>query len=278
MNNNLNVTQWLCALLVSCVVAAPVMAAPAYPLKKSANGRYLVDQNNTPFLIAGDSPQALVVDLSDTDQQMFLTDRATNGFNTVWINVLCNAYAGGRADGSTFDGVLPFTSTIPSTSSYDLTTPNEAYFTRVDRALTLAAQQGLLVINSTKDGVRFVRKPLDQLPGKRFKGGPIWEQFVEFIAGYHSEMRLLTGRHFSSAFLLPQQHHTFDQQATQGDEATVVLTGVILSAREATRNPSFPGWCNHLFRPPPSKVKYQFGRSFRSLPSKATNQLWRLPS
>src|SRR5580765_3188924 len=32
-------------------------AAPAYPLKKSANGRYLVDQNGAPFLLAGESPQ-----------------------------------------------------------------------------------------------------------------------------------------------------------------------------------------------------------------------------
>jgi len=74
-------------------------------VKKSANGRYLVDQNNTPFLITGDSPQALIVNLSTNDAQMFFTDRATNGFNTVWINLLCNWYTGGRADGSTFDGI-----------------------------------------------------------------------------------------------------------------------------------------------------------------------------
>jgi len=120
--------------------------APVYPLQKSANGRYLVDQNNMPYLITGDSPQALIVDLSETDAQAFLADRATNGFNTVWINLLCNTYTGGSANGSTFDGILPFTNMVPQTSSYDLTTPNEAYFTRVDQMLNLAAQQGLLVL------------------------------------------------------------------------------------------------------------------------------------
>ena len=39
------------------------LAMPAYPLKVSGNGRYLVDQKNAPFLIAGESPQALMVSL-----------------------------------------------------------------------------------------------------------------------------------------------------------------------------------------------------------------------
>src|SRR5437868_7466551 len=44
-------------------------AAPTYvyPVKMSANKRYLVDQNNVPFLIVGHSPQALVGDLSESD-------------------------------------------------------------------------------------------------------------------------------------------------------------------------------------------------------------------
>lgn len=139
-------TEVFCSLLLSLVLASPATAAPVYPLKKGPNGRYLVDQNNTPYLITGDSPQALIVNLSEADAQTFLADRGTKGFNAVWINLLCNTYTGGRADGSTFDGMLPFTNTVPLTSSYDLTTPNEAYFAHVDRVLNLAAQQGLLVL------------------------------------------------------------------------------------------------------------------------------------
>jgi hypothetical protein len=139
--------QAIC-LLLFFGLALRAAAAPVYPVQKSANGRYLVDQNGTPFLVTGDSPQALVVNLSTNDAQTFLTDRATNGFNTVWINVLCNTYTGGRADGSTIDGIEPFTSMLPNTTdgSYDLTTPNETYFERVDQAVNMAAQQGLLVI------------------------------------------------------------------------------------------------------------------------------------
>src|SRR6185437_6950387 len=32
----------------------------AYPIRVSANGRYLVDQNGVPFLITGDSPQSMM--------------------------------------------------------------------------------------------------------------------------------------------------------------------------------------------------------------------------
>ena len=39
----------------------------AYPLKASPNQRYLVDQNNVPFLILGDSPQSMMVNLSTGD-------------------------------------------------------------------------------------------------------------------------------------------------------------------------------------------------------------------
>src|ERR1035437_4097549 len=103
----------------------PVM--PAYPLKVSGNGRYLVDQNNVPFLIAGESPQSLIVNLSEDQADAFFANRRGHGFNTVWINLVCKPYTGGRADGSTYDGILPFT------APDDLSTPNPAYFDRADR-------------------------------------------------------------------------------------------------------------------------------------------------
>lgn len=121
-------------------------APPAYPLKTSANGRYLLDQNNVPYLMIGDSPQALIVNLSETEADMFFADRSAHGFNTVWINLLCATYTGGRADGSTIDGILPFTATISPGGSYDLSKTNEAYFAHVDRIINLAANYGLLIL------------------------------------------------------------------------------------------------------------------------------------
>ncbi|HEX8968946.1 MAG TPA: DUF4038 domain-containing protein [Chloroflexota bacterium] len=111
----------------------------AYPLKISARGRYLVDQNDAPFLVVGDSPQALIGNLSEQDVEFFLADRRQHGFNSIWVNLVCDAYTGCRDDGNTFDGVPPFT------TAGDLSTPNEAYFSRADRYIDLAAAYGFNV-------------------------------------------------------------------------------------------------------------------------------------
>jgi hypothetical protein len=135
------------------VVAAPTKvssaSSAAYPVKVSANGRYLVDQNNTPFLIAGDNPHALVTMVSLADAARYFDDRQAYGFNAMWIDVLVagpyRPYS--PEDGATYDGIRPFTGYVPGgtdTAHYDLTKPNEAYFARVDQMLTLAANHGMV--------------------------------------------------------------------------------------------------------------------------------------
>jgi hypothetical protein len=114
--------------------------ASGYPLKVGPTGRYLVDPAGHPFLMAGDAPQSLIVNLSESDADFYFADRQAHGFNTVWINLLCDDYTGGRSDGTTFDGIAPFT------TAGDLSTPNEAYFQRVDDMLHLAAKYGLNVL------------------------------------------------------------------------------------------------------------------------------------
>src|SRR5579871_2327811 len=54
--------------LLGAVTLAPlptpkVIGAPVYPLKRSKDGRRLVDQRGVPFLLVGDSPQALIANL-----------------------------------------------------------------------------------------------------------------------------------------------------------------------------------------------------------------------
>lgn len=132
-------TAWIMQL-VAFKAAGTTPPDTAYPLKVSANGRYLVDQHNVPFLISGDSPQALIVNLSEAEADAFFADRQAGGFNIVWINLLCATYTGGRADGSTYDGIIPFT------TPGNLATPNERYFSRADHMLQLAAQHGLTVL------------------------------------------------------------------------------------------------------------------------------------
>jgi hypothetical protein len=149
----LGITAWLCASAhATCTTNCPQLqlseqleaqgpndVTPAYPLRIGGSGRYLVDQNNLPFLIIGDSPQSLIGNLGAADREMYLADRQAHGFNTVWINLVCNSYTGCKADGTTYDGVAPFT------KPGDLATPNETYFARADAAIRDAARHGLVV-------------------------------------------------------------------------------------------------------------------------------------
>jgi hypothetical protein len=132
----------LCLLAgsVSFVTPAAAQAGAVFPLQVSANHRYLVDQSGAPFLMVGDSPQAMIGDISEADAEMFLANRQAAGFNTEWINLLCNAYTACRDDGSTYNDIPPFT------TPGDLSTPNEAYFSKVDHVLRLAAKYGQLVL------------------------------------------------------------------------------------------------------------------------------------
>jgi hypothetical protein len=120
--------------------AAPASAAPAYPLKIGPTGRYLVDQKGVPFLIAGESPQAMMVNVSEKDAELFFKNRRSHGFNTAWINLICAKYTGGRDDASTFDGLKPFK------TKGDFSQPNEEYFARCDRIIRLAAKYDTLVM------------------------------------------------------------------------------------------------------------------------------------
>ncbi len=125
-------------------------ASPAYPLKVSANGRYLVDQSDKPFLIVGDVPQALVTMVSTADAARYFDDRQSHGFNSMWISALVAGpyYPDSPLDGRTYDGIRPFASYVSGgtdTAHYDLTQPNEAYFARLDQMVELAASHGMLV-------------------------------------------------------------------------------------------------------------------------------------
>ncbi|HXK21827.1 MAG TPA: DUF4038 domain-containing protein [Myxococcota bacterium] len=111
------------------------------PLSASLDGRTLV-ASGAPVLILGDAPQALTVNLSVADADTYFATRAEQGFNAAWVNLLTDFNTGGRSDGSTYDGVLPFRSTLPG-GEPDLAQPNEDFFARVDAMVASAAAHGI---------------------------------------------------------------------------------------------------------------------------------------
>src|SRR5688572_20181341 len=130
--------------------------APVYPLKKSSNARYLVDQNNKPFPILGRTAW-FVISLSVSDYHTFIDNTVSHGYNSIEFHVLNHDPRGNhppfngngdmpflkRVDGSDWDGSLVYTDT--TAQAPDLTSPNEAYWKYVDSFLSYCESKGLLV-------------------------------------------------------------------------------------------------------------------------------------
>ena len=148
--------QAVFSLLMSLALVGKAAAPPAYPLKPSANGRYVVDSNNVPFLIIGDAPHSILANLNNSGAVRYLTNRGQRGFNALWIELLCNSYTFGYGNegqanyGRDVNGNNPFTSTLGG-GFYDLTTPNEAYWSRVDYIVQQAAANGLQCVFTPLD-------------------------------------------------------------------------------------------------------------------------------
>jgi len=143
-------------------------AQVAFPVKVSADHRYLLDQDDKPWLMDGDSPQCLTANLSTADMEYFFADRASHGFDAAWVNLICGPYTFGRADGSTLDGITPFT------PADDITAPNPTYWQRMDTMVDLARKYGITLVLDPADAGSF----LDLLKGNGADKSRAYGQFL----------------------------------------------------------------------------------------------------
>jgi hypothetical protein len=114
-------------------------ANPIFPLKLSPNGRYLVDQRNSPFLIKEISAWGLIQALSERDEAAFIDSVKKKQFNTLMVSIISfdTRFAGNPPDWQT----IP-----PFRRKWDFSTYNLEYFNHVDRFLSMALKQGMLVL------------------------------------------------------------------------------------------------------------------------------------
>jgi hypothetical protein len=134
--------------------ASTPATAYAFPLKLAPGKRYPVDQNGTPFLMKADCAWSLIMGLKTADASVYLSDRLSKGFDTVWIGLIDNLYTA-NASGADAYGNLPFLKALDgtpyinsTTQNPDFSTPNEAYFAHADEVLNLAASDGFLILLS----------------------------------------------------------------------------------------------------------------------------------
>ncbi|MGC9963777.1 MAG: DUF4038 domain-containing protein, partial [Syntrophobacteraceae bacterium] len=111
----------------------------AFPLKLSSDGRHLVDQNNVPFLMVGDSPWVLMNELCSADVITYLNDRRARGYNTVIISLINTQASGVKHAPANCSGAQPF-------KTGDFSTPNDAYFNYAAWVINQAAARGMLVL------------------------------------------------------------------------------------------------------------------------------------
>jgi hypothetical protein len=113
-------------------------ADPAYPLKISANRRYLVDQNNAPFLYQGDTPWSLIVGLTKEEAEEYLENRRRKGFNSLIVNLIEHKFCAHPPQNRAGDE--------PFTKLGDFSTPNENYFAHADWVIEKAGEMGMQVV------------------------------------------------------------------------------------------------------------------------------------
>jgi hypothetical protein len=134
--NYLRLTFLLCGVIAGLVIDSDVDAADVtFPLTFHASGRYLVDQNDSPFLINGDTPWGLIPALTKSETEVYLDDRVQKGFNSILLELVEN-YFNGPAN---VEGQQPFL------QRGDFSSPNEAYFAHADWVISEASSRGVLV-------------------------------------------------------------------------------------------------------------------------------------
>jgi hypothetical protein len=111
----------------------------------SSNGRYFVDQTGAPVLVKGDSPWAMFPDLSPAQVEQWAANRESHGFNAAIVSLVGGPGNGAATNGSTYDGILPFT-------GGNITSFNSAYWARMDNYLTILRNHGITAFLYPMDG------------------------------------------------------------------------------------------------------------------------------
>src|SRR5258706_3079345 len=124
-------------LMLFCAMS---VSAATFPLKVSADGRHLVDQNDAPFFINGDSPWSLIGQVSNEDAEFYLKDCQSRHINSLIVTLVESHYANNAP--SNYYGVKPFM------TAGHFTTTNEPYFAHADWVINKAAEYSIQIVLS----------------------------------------------------------------------------------------------------------------------------------
>ena len=183
---------------------------------------------------------------------------------------LSNGDTGGRADGSTFDGIVPFFQSDGVTlgtgpSNYDVTKPNSAYWARIDNVVQLAQSHGMTVL----------LLPLAYAQGAGLPWENIWPSLADALSsgrGYGND-QLIWLRKAAGSYavegLADQKNGELNalQQAFRdhhGLQCGFCTPGMLITLTELLRDNSDPAakvFNEAAFTTPPTGQQGNFGRN-----------------
>lgn len=113
-----------------------------FPLRVDAGGRYLVDSAGQPFLIHGDTPWSIEVQLTHAQIDTYLNDRSVKGFTAILFEA-CEHYFSSQSPAwkNAQSGAIPFTTTTAGQVSWGARV--EEYWRTVDYIVNGAKARGI---------------------------------------------------------------------------------------------------------------------------------------
>ena len=103
---------------------------PAFPIRASENGRYLVDNNSKPLFYQAETPWQIFINLNEKEMGELMDIRIRQGFNVLQTMALTT--------GTNVNGDKPFVDN-------NFTRPNLPYFEHIRKGILLAEEKMLLV-------------------------------------------------------------------------------------------------------------------------------------
>ena len=124
-------TLFICTFLVFLAIQK------GYPqnLSVSENGRYLMNEDGSPFFYMGDTAWELFHRLNKDEADLYLEDRASKGFTVIQAVILSQV---GGLDVPNAEGDIPLNNNDPGD-------PNEDYFKHIDYIVKKAESLGLVI-------------------------------------------------------------------------------------------------------------------------------------
>ena len=108
-----------------------------WPLRVSANRRYLEDQSGVPFLVNADAGWEMIANLSQSDMLLYLNDRQSKGFTGIEVMLIDDQFSANRPYDNNNDP--------PFTHLYNWSDFDTNYWRNVDYFITQARNRGMVL-------------------------------------------------------------------------------------------------------------------------------------